>query len=261
MKTFASLLLASLLCTLSANAGERVNIADDDAAQDAYSSGWPEGKASGGFGAWTHKNLQGSGGDTYSGFYMATKANNPELKGAAIRDKAFGLFANGTGFEAATAYRALEKPLAVGDSFSFIFQNGEIVKKFSTDEEGSGSGIGLALRNGNQAGSTDDYNKDARFEIGFYKGKSTYQIIDGESSQDSGVSFTDGGVSVTVTLVTADTYDLEITTLADKKTTKLPGRKLGGTAGASLDSFCIFNRNGEKSDAYFNGFQISREAK
>ena len=105
----------------------------------------------------------------------------------------------------------------------------------------------------------DDYNKGVRFEFGFYEGQGNYQVYDGEEKHDTGVAFTDAGLSVTFTLVTADTYALEITTLADKKTTKLSGRKLAGTAAGALDSFSIFNRDGEKSDAFFNGFQVTKE--
>lgn len=102
----------------------------------------------------------------------------------------------------------------------------------------------------------DDYKSGARVEFSAVAGKKNYQAVDGGSDADTGVPVTDSGVSVSITLTDADTYDLEITTLGDKKTTTLKGRKLAGSSGGSIESFCITNRNGEKSDGFFNGFQI-----
>ena len=44
--------------------------------------------------------------------------------------------------------------------------------------------------------------------------------------------------------------------LGSKQMVHLAGRHLAGTAGAPIASFCLFDRNGETNDAYFNGFQI-----
>jgi hypothetical protein len=169
-----------------------------------------------------------------------------------------GLYANGTGFEQAVAYRAFANPLAVGDSFSFMMENGVFEKKFATDDPAGGL-VGLTLRTSNATDSTADYNKDAVFEFGCYQGKTNYQIYDGsgEDKTDSGVPFTDAGVAVTIT--GEDSYDLEIQTMSDKKLTKLPGRKL--KAAGAITSLAIFNRNSEKNDAYFNSLQVAREAK
>ncbi|MEO7724223.1 MAG: hypothetical protein ABIU29_05975 [Chthoniobacterales bacterium] len=56
----------------------------------------------------------------------------------------------------------------------------------------------------------------------------------------------------------ADTYDLEIRNMSDKKLTKLPGRKL--RAAGPINCPAIFNRNSEKNDVFFNGVQVAREA-
>lgn len=237
---------------------EPLTIAEDDASQSAYSGGWTDGSNGGnGFGKWTFT-TEGNDNDRHSGFFVAETKNNPDLNGIAKSDKAFGLFANGSGFEQAVAYRPLEKALAVGNSFSFMLENGPFEKKFDKDDPTPGS-VGLVLRSGNATGSTSDYNTGALFEFGYYNGKNTYQIYDGTENTDSGIPFSDAGVSVTVTLTGGDGYDLEVQTMKDKKVTKLPGRKLKG-AGA-IESFAIFDRNGEKYDAYFNQLQISRESK
>ena len=238
--------------------GEATNVAEDDASQSAYSGGWSDGSNGGsGFGKWTFT-TEGNDNDRHSGFFTAETKNNPDLNGIQKADKAFGLFANGPGFEQAVAFRGLEKPLQSGDSFSFMMENGQIEKKFDKDDATPGS-IGLVLRTSNANSSVGDYNKDAAFEFGFYQGKTNYQIYDGTDNADSGVPFVDSGVSVTVTITGADTYDLEVQTLKDKKVTKVGSRKL--KVSGAIQSMAIFNRNGEKNDAYFNQFQIARDAK
>lgn len=249
-------LLIALLFPLLALAKDQ--IAQDDASQSAYSSEWKSGSNGGsGFGPWTQQTLT-SGDPSNAGFYIATQENNADLNGIAVGGKAFGMFANGVSFEVASAFRAFSKPLGVGESFSFTMEHDRFEKKFDSDSSAAGA-IGITLRTGDQAGSIEDYNKNARFEFGIYGGQANYQIYDGEENHDTGVPFTDAGLSIKFTLLTADTYDLEITTLADKKTTKLSNRKLGGASGGSLDSFCIFDRNGEKADAYFNSFAVGKE--
>ncbi|HEX8078545.1 MAG TPA: hypothetical protein VF511_12080 [Chthoniobacterales bacterium] len=245
-------LLLLCLATAGLNAAP-INIAEDDAS--GYGGSW--GKSGGsGFGDWTFTN-EGNDENRHSGFFIATTDNNKDLNGIVKEGKAFGLFANGSGFEQAVAYRAFEKPLGVGDSFSFMMETGNFEKKFEKDE--GGGAIGLVLRSGNANSSVEDYNKGALFEIGHYQGKSNYQIYDGSDKTDSGVAFSDEGISVTVTVTGSDTYDLEIQTMKDKNVTKLPGRKF--SSSGSIESFAIFDRNGEKNDAFFNQFQVSRDEK
>lgn len=248
--------LLSLLCIFSAHAADQI-LSQDDASDAVYKDGWKAGGGGNGFGPWVLLNASVSGSQSFAGNYIAdTSGANADISGVAIGGKAFGLFANGVGFEVATAFRPLSKPLEVGQTFSFLMKHADFVKKFDQDDPGTGS-VGITLRSGSAAASTDDYNKGARFEFGAYAGKPNYQIYDGESAQDTGVPASGSALTVSVTLVTPDTYDIEITTLPDKKQTTLKGRKLGGTAGGTIDGFCIFNRNGEKNDAFFNGFQIT----
>ncbi len=258
MKKLTLLLCLTLLCRLVR--ADQTNIAEDDASQEAYNGGFDSGKNGGtGFAEWK-MTAEGNDENRHSGFFGATTDNNKDLNGIAKNGKAWGLYANGTGFEQAVAYRALQAPLAVGDSFSFMMENGPFEKKFETDDP-AGASVGLTLRTGNATDSSNDYNKEAVFEFGFYQGKPNYQIYDGsgDDKTDSGVAFTDGGVSVTVTITGEDTYDLEIQTISDKKVTKLPGRKL--KAAGAITSLALFDRNGEKNDSFFNSLQVAREAK
>ena len=239
---------------------DQTNLAEDDASQEAYNGGFDSGKSGGsGFGEWKMTS-DGNDDQRHAGFYVATPENNPDLTGIAHNGKAWGVFANGTGFEQAVAYRALSAPLVVGDSFSFMLENGPFEKKFETDDPSTGS-VGLTLRTGNASDTPADYNKEAVFEFGAYEGKPNYQIYDGagEDQTDSGIPLNENGVSVTVTITGEDSYDLEIQTMSDKEVKKLPGRKL--KAAGAISSLAIFNRDSEKNDAYFNSLQVARENK
>ena len=243
-----SLFLVAFAAALSLSAKEQVPVAEDDASKPAYGGGIGDGKNGGtGFGPWIVKTTVLAGQESHAGMFIADTEANADLMNVGINRKAFGLFANGVGFEAVTAFRPFGRTLAPGMAFSFTMKHGEFVKKFDTDDPAPGS-TGITLRTGNANANTDDYNRGARWEFGAYEGQGNYQVFDGEAKQDTGIPTSDGGLSVTFILTGPDTYDLEVTKLDGKKTTKLKGRKLGGTAGGPLESFCVFNRDGEKAD-------------
>lgn len=257
MKSPKFLLFASLCCAASVHAKGPSTVAHDDATQSAYTSGWNESGGGNGFGEWKFQQVTGTS-NSYAGHFIASGGESPEKAPVATDGKAFGLFANGSDFESIAAFRAFSNPLKTGDTFSFQMVNIAIEQKGDSDSPAAGA-IGLTLRNGNASDTHDDYNKNSRFEIIQLKGTDTYQIYDGESGHDSGVKCSDGGIAVSVTLTGADTYDLEITRLVDKKTTKLKGRKFAGSG--SVDSLCVFDRNGEKADGFFNNFEVSSGGK
>ena len=265
MKTFRLLPLAALLFVASVGAKEPLapkGVASvptmlDDASQSAYTSGWKDASGNAGFGGWKFQENRGAD-NAYAGHFIADDKMNPEIAPIASGDKAFGLYANGPGFETAVAFCPFAKALPVGGSFSFQMLNPLIEQKGTADSPAPGS-IGLSLRSGDAASSPDDYNKGARFEIINLKGEINYQVYDGETTHDSGVPYSEKGITVTVTLTGVDTYDLEITRLTDNKSTKLSGRKFGGSG--TIDSFSLFNRNGEKADAFFNRFQTRASGK
>ena len=250
----------SLTFLLTPLYAESVVFGEDDASHSAYNNGWSGGNNGGsGFDTWNLYVAQEEGTESNAGFYIATIDEKKDLDEAAIKNKAFGFFANGKTFEAATAYRRFSQFLVANDTFSFIMKSGPFKQKFDYDSPNKGA-VGLTLRATSVATKSDEYNIDARFEFGAYEGEDNYQIYDGESSRDSGIPCSEAPISVTITLTSADTYNLEVTDLGTKKTTNLDNRKLGGAAGAQLESFCAFNRDGETNDAYFNGFQLSKAA-
>ncbi len=254
MKAPSFSLLVALLCAASAYAKESSNTAKDDATQSAYSGGWNESGGGTGFGDWKFQAYHGAA-DSYAGHFLAEANTNPEMGPVALGGKAFGLYANGSEFETAAAFRPFASALQVGSSFTFQMVNPPIEQKGAADNPGAGA-IGLTLRNGNACDAPDDYNKGARFELINLKGQGDYQVYDGDTGHDTGVAYSEKGVTVTVTVTGADTYDLEIITLGDNKTKKLTGRHFGGSG--SIESFCVFNRNGEKADGFFNNFLVSQ---
>ncbi len=253
MKSPRFFAIVALLCAASVHVQASAAEVKDDAGQGIYSGGWNEPGGGTGFGDWKFQENHGAT-DSYAGHFLADTGTNPEAASIAPGSKAFGLYANGPEFEVATASRAFSTALKSGDTFSFQMANPVIEQKGASDNPGAGA-IGLTLRNGNASDGPDDYNKGSRFEIINLKGEANYQVYDGETTHDTGVAYSDKGITVTIKLTGADTYNLEITRLADNKTTKLNARKLG--ASGAVESFCVFNRNGEKADGFFNNFQVS----
>ena len=98
-------------------------------------------------------------------------------------------------------------------------------------------------QNTTRPSATFGYGWDFQGKFGYYSGKDKYQIYDGSGADkaDSGLPFSDTGISVTVTITGPDTYDLEIQTLKDKKLTKLPGRKLSAAGSIQCSSSTLIS--------------------
>jgi hypothetical protein len=259
MKDFLFLLGCLALAACGSQARERINLAEDEASHSAYNGGWNYGtnSAGSGFGGWQLATSGKGPSDSHAGHVIVKQGAGAELDHAAIRNRAFALYANGTGFEVATAFRNFNEPLATGDSFSLLMESGPFEPKFSTDDPRPGL-VGFALRTGTAAGQTEDYLKGSRFEFGVREGQPHYFVSDAGADSDTGVPVNPSGVAVTVTLVSPDSFDLEITSLDTRVTKKFSGRRFAGPKGARIESFSIANQDGEKGDAYFNGFQVSR---
>lgn len=236
---------------------ERVNWADDDAAHSAYRSGWNSGKnAGGGFGGWELR-VAKKDEDSHAGFFIAKRGEAEGLKHAELEDRAFGLYANGKAFEAATGFRAIDNPFETGDSFSLLMEAGTVTPKFGRDDPKPGL-IGFSLRTGTAHERWEQWEDGARFRFFLREGSPNYLIADAESEFDTGIPVGTAGLAVTLTLTTPDTYDLEVIRLDRGEVRRITGRRLGGASGSPLESFAIVNQDGESANAYFNGFQVSR---
>jgi hypothetical protein len=181
---------------------------------------------------------------------LAKEQEKPGIAPLATDGKAWGIFADGEGFQETCAFRPFSSPLTSGQTFSI-----ELMTPNPKSNSGSTGSIGLTLRTGNTSEKPTDYNQGARFEFTALEGKPNYQIFDGSDASDSGVPIPIGGVRLEMTLTSNDLYDLKIIPLGAGSPLELKGRKLGGSAGAPIESLAIFNRDSE-ANAFFNKLTV-----
>lgn len=223
----------------------------DQASGSVYETGWKEGTTGGtGFGNWILKSNGNPDQKSYAGFYLAKEQEKPGIAPLATDGKAWGIFADGEGFQETCAFRPFSSPLTSGQTFSI-----ELMTPNPKSNSGSTGSIGLTLRTGNTSEKPTDYNQGARFEFTALEGKPNYQIFDGSDASDSGVPIPIGGVRLEMTLTSNDLYDLKIIPLGGGSPLELKGRKLGGSAGAPIESLAIFNRDSE-ANAFFNKLTV-----
>jgi PKD repeat protein len=101
-----------------------------------------------------------------------------------------------------------------------------------------------------------DYNTGSRFEFYFKGGQTDYFFYDGTGTHTTTVAYTSEALELQFTLTGTNTYSLQISRLASGTITNLTGT-LAGSAGASLDSFVVYNRNaggGSQYDFFANSF-------
>ena len=268
--TFCCVLACALTVCVSSVAAQSFIAAEDEAFYDAYHDGWQTGDWSGrGFGQWRLFAPEYAAADQeqYVGFFIAEASNEADLAQTAREGKAFGIFANGTGFEETVAFRAFENPLNEGDVFSLRFEFDGFISKFDRDSEKIAS-VGIALHQQSEINDLSDLSTGRAVVLAVIEGLSTYQILDAEARYNTRVFLDPEGVEVGVTLRADGYYDLQLTTLSDKvvhhferRMLKQDAPKVGETVTANpkLSSFALFNLNGGKSNAYFGAFQISRQ--
>ena len=268
-KTIRPLVFAVALCPLFSTAQTYIG-AEDEAYYDAYTDGWQTGDWSGrGFKQWQlfapdYAALDAQE-DQYAGFFIADASQEEDLAEAAREGKAFGIFANGTGFEETVAFRAFERPLNTGDVFSLRFEFDGFGTKFERDAE-EVSSVGVALRTTESAADLGELTKGRAMVIAVIEGLSTYQILDAAGRFNTRVFIDPAGVEVGVTVGEDGRYDLQITTLSDliahhfkDRALKLETDTDSPDEDSQLASFALFNLNGGANNAYYGAFQISRQ--
>jgi hypothetical protein len=239
-------------------AQSQVNVGEDQANQGMYNGGWNDGSGGdNGFFAW--KMVSKSDGEgSFAGHYLGKKGEQAGVE-VITTDRVFSLFANGRGFEESVAFRGIAVPLEPGDNFTVEILHGPFEQKGEEDDPAPGE-IGVSYRTGNADGSVGDVDTGARLRFFAREGAPNYLITDSEAEFDTGLPITQEALALTLTLVDADTYDLEVINLRDNSVKLLAGRKFGGEAGAPIESLAFFNRNAETHDFFFNNFQLSRDA-
>lgn len=254
---------ALLLCILSGlavplRALTQVNVGEDQANQGMYNGGWNPGSGGdNGFFGWQFA-AKADGEGSFAGHYLGKVGEKPEVA-PLTTDRVFALFANGKSYEESVAFRGIAVPLEPGDNFTFEIVHGPFQQKGEQDDPAP-SEVGVTYRTGNADGAVTDIETGARLRFFAREGSPNYLITDSEKEFDTGIPITQEAVALTLTLVDADTYDIEVINLKDKSVKLLEGRKFGGEAGSPIQSLAFFNRNAEAHDFFFNNFQLSRNA-
>ena len=235
----------------------QVNVGEDQANQGMYSGGWNPGSGNdNGFFGWQFA-AKSDGEGSFSGHYLGKVGERSELS-PITTDRVFSLFANGKSYEESVAFRGIAVPLEPGDNFTFEIVHGPFQQKGDQDDA-TPSEVGVTYRTGNADSAVTDIETGARLRFFAREGSPNYFITDSETEFDTGIPITQEAVALTLTLVDADTYDLEVINLKDKSVKLIEGRKFGGQAGAPVESLAFFNRNAETHDFSFNNFQLSRD--
>ncbi len=215
---------------------------------------WTDGSNAGtGFGAWSfYSDNHGSG---YAGLEKSfgqsdnmRASDNSEWKLYAVDYNTSA--SGGAEIEEATAYRALNSSLAVGQSFSLSFEYGLIANPGQ---------VGFALRHGNVTGAYTNRNAGARLQVYFAGGGNNLTVEDASGANEiPGLGFTWFGYDTSLTLTGPNTYILTITRYNGIGTKDTPVVISGTLAGSgTIDSLAMFNWNasaasGVNNDAYFN---------
>jgi hypothetical protein len=223
----------------------------DTASASTYGGEWKEGVAADGWEGWTLRANGNPDKKSYAGFYLAKQEEKSGSEPVTTEGRSFAIFADGEGFQEAAAFRGLAQPLQANQTFSVDF-----VTPLPKSNAGTTGSIGVTLRSGRQADEPKDYNAGSRFELAALQGQPNYQIFDGSQPPDSGLPVTPAGFRLEFTLKTPDTYDLKLYPLSGGSPIELKDRKLGGTAGAPLESVSIFNRDSEQN-AFFNRLRLN----
>lgn len=224
-------------------------VALDDAARPAYASGWANGTNDGfGFGPWVLADNNNTNTANYAGFFIGSAG----VAAVDVTNKSFGLYANGTTYTYATAYRGLSNALTTSEVFTLKFKNTGIV---------TGGVMGFSLFNSASfAGATTyaELTGNSRFSFYFIGGDPNYVIRDGNVFTDSGVGWTSGGLTLEFALESADYYRLTIKN-AEGTTilASFSGLPLQGVGGSAIDSIVCYNLStAGNENAYFNQFAV-----
>jgi hypothetical protein len=223
--------------------------ASDNAADVAYSSGWPNGSNGGiGFGPWS-LNVTGSAGvfigdATSNG---GSGSGNPGESGGAINtsNKSFGMFASGG---TASAVRPFTASMVGGQVFSADMDNGQTATSPSPS-------FGIGLQN-----STSE-NRFTLVLQGASGANSDYLFQDATGNHDTGLDRTSSGVHLSVAITGTDAYTATLSryTIGDSFTFS---GTLAGSLGTGMNRAILFDNNAGIQGAnsvFFNNLSVAPE--
>lgn len=241
MRIALAVILGGVLAATSSHAA---NEATDNASDVVYNDGWNAGDNGGtGFGAWTQS---GSTNGSNGGYFVGSSTANGDGDSNADGDintsgEALGIYANGG--QSVSAVRGFTGgALSVGQTFIISFDNGWL-------DTGSSDVLTLESSTG-----TD------RLSFFFTGGNANYELFDNSGFVNTGIGFSDEGMTLAVTLTGADTYSVLITPLGGGSATNISGTLQN--AGAPIDQVQVANNNagsGGNFDFYVNSLQVIPE--
>ena len=185
---------------------------------------WTNGSTGGtGFGLWTHST------NGNAGLFLGSTSANPDMNVGS--SAGFGLWGNpGT----STARRDFNTPMASGDSFALRFDNNSIA---------TGGEVGFALA---------DNAGNVKFRFYFVGGQSNYRINDATAARDSGIGYTNGGLNLTLTLTSSNSYTFS------NGATNLTGTL--APVGGSISRLIVENKAaGANNNLYFGAMTHTRQ--
>jgi hypothetical protein len=226
----------------------RAQIAAQDKASN-YASGWSNGANEGsGFLAWTlqdDNNTPGPG--DYSGFFLATSGSTAVDTGG----ESFGLYANGTNYNEAVAWRGLRAAVAVGQVFEVKFLNNDIA---------AGQAAGLSLLPGAATASTNTLagiTTNACLSVYFTGGGADYLLSDGNGVTDTGIAFNQNGLLLQIAPLSTTNYLLRILG-ADGAPLEAQFVNEPFLRAGPLDGFASYALNtGAGGNVYFNQLEVA----
>jgi hypothetical protein len=102
------------------------------------------------------------------------------------------------------------------------------------------------------SGLTGSLNGQSLF--GFFGGDANYKIVDADGTLDTGLGFTNRGLSVSFKLINVNTgeYNMRVIELVGNVIHDYNGRHVNG----GIDSIGLYNYNAQNNDAFFNSVSI-----
>ncbi|MFN7117545.1 MAG: lamin tail domain-containing protein, partial [Saprospiraceae bacterium] len=203
----------------------------DVASNAPYDDGWSSSDNGGtNLGAWTLSTSNGN--SSQAGFFIGSSNIN-------TGGESFGMYANSA--QEANAVRPFLNALIPGTVFSLQMDNGSI--------QGGGA-VGFSLRNASNQNVVEFY---------FEGGEDDYERNDAGGEQGTGVNFTNTGLNIQFTLLTASTYQLSISRLDGGGNQVINGTLMNPAGGQAITQFRLFNFNAGSvgaADAFFNSFGV-----
>jgi hypothetical protein len=223
------------------------NVASDSA-QNYTSGNWPSPAPNNGFGfgSWSFNNTTPNGG--FSGQFLGSSGGIDSANG-----NSFGMYANSAASAQSTALRPFLQTLTSSQTFSIQMQNGNVT------DNGGQVGFNLQDNSGNNIFTFAFLGGGADYQLKLWQSPSSFTQV------DTGVGFTSGAMTLSLTEGTGDNWSFSITT--GSGTTTLTSAGTGDMLDANIISQVQpFNSNGgasrtlgDNANLYFNNLTVIPE--